>query len=119
MGREMEMQARDWHITCFSDVTDPASLQNDVCRFTRKAEAMTDRRLNKAAQGGGGETHPQNRRQRDVQGDMQNAADDTSRWRERTGEEVEDSTDTLHDRSREQVESSKQPGDAEAVRRNP
>ena len=54
-----------------------------------------------------------------MQGDMQNAADDTSRWRERTGEEVEELTDTLHDRSRDMVESSKQPGDAEAVSREP
>jgi hypothetical protein len=79
---------------------------------------MTDRTPKDAGKGGEA-GRPQNRRQRDVQGDMQNAADDTSRWRERTGEEVEDSTDTLHDRSRDMVESSKQPGDAEAVSREP
>lgn len=77
---------------------------------------MTDRTLKGAGEGGEA-GRPQNRRQRDVQGDMQNAADDTGRWRERTGEEVEDSTDTLHDRSRDMVESSKQPRDAEAVDR--
>ena len=79
---------------------------------------MTDR-TSKDGGKGGEAGRPQNRRQRDAQGDMQNAADDTSRWRERTGEDVEDSTDELHDRSRGMVESSKQPGDAEAVNREP
>jgi hypothetical protein len=80
---------------------------------------MTERTPKDAGKDGEQAGRPQNRRQRDVQGDMQNAADDTSRWRERTGEEVEDSTDALHDRSRDMVESSKQPGDAEAVSREP
>lgn len=80
---------------------------------------MTDRTTNSAGKGAEKAGQPRNIRQRDGQGDMQNAADDTSRWRERTGEEVEDATDALHDRSRDLVESSKQPGDAEAVRRKP
>ncbi|MEP6776012.1 MAG: hypothetical protein ABJA50_10500 [Chloroflexota bacterium] len=80
---------------------------------------MTDRIVKDAGKGEKQAGRPQNRRQRDVQGDLQNAADDTSRWRERTGDEVEDSTDALHDRSRTMVESSKQPGDAEAVSREP
>ncbi|HST03455.1 MAG TPA: hypothetical protein VLQ48_01820 [Chloroflexia bacterium] len=58
-----------------------------------------------------------NRRQRDMSGDMQNASDETERWRERTGEEVRDSTDTIHDRSRAVIDSDESAKGTRVVRR--
>jgi hypothetical protein len=58
-----------------------------------------------------------NRRQRDVSGDMQNAGDDTDRWLERTGEEVRDSTDTIHDRSRDAIDADERAKGTRVVRR--
>jgi hypothetical protein len=41
-------------------------------------------------------------KQRDLSGDMRNATDDADRWMERTGQEVRDSTDAMHDKARDQ-----------------
>jgi hypothetical protein len=59
-------------------------------------------------QNGSGLNITENTKQRDMQGDMQNATDDPSRWRELEGEEIADSTDTQHDKSREMVKQANQ-----------
>ena len=64
---------------------------------------MSDQTQNDRNQTGSGLNDTQNSKQRDQGGDMQNAADDPSRWRELSGEDVTDSTDTQHDKSRTMV----------------